>query len=460
MAVALEDVASTASPSYSPLPPELPHYGPIDEYESIFNRGYRSLAARAKHDPIALSQFKESSLQIKTDPAEARAILREHPLMKSGLVGSGKNEAVQFRVLNVGFRADLNSLVAHLAKLSVKEGGADAAQRLHRYLTAGAKASIPAHEITVFHGVVVKERFDLGAGAYFAPYEYARLEFDLPDEPEPWPRELSFPNAAVLVRSLSYGPGVAPRGDNDRAGLPHLRIVYRFPNEYQIDLDSWFDDRRLLVALLSIAVRVPLLTRTRYVCVAEWVGEINPNFAFRILDSGGPISDVWPKGCDLAKGDADAFVALARGWINHRGRRKVNLAIHRLGASFSRPGGQFGMEDRVLDTAIALEIMYGLDGSGLTNKLSTRAAWLLGGSAEERRQIFDEVKSFYQARSDIVHGAGKNDPDPDKVEKTLENGRSVACRTFSELLRREPLKETDWKKLVFGGEIPRPDAPS
>ena len=100
LAVALEDVASTASPSYSPLRPELPHYGPIDEYESIFNRGYRSLAARAKHDPIALSQFKESSLQIKTDPAEARAILREHPLMKSGLVGSGKNEAVQFRVLN------------------------------------------------------------------------------------------------------------------------------------------------------------------------------------------------------------------------------------------------------------------------------------------------------------------------------------------------------------------------
>ena len=458
LAVALEDVASTASPSYSPLPPELPHYGPIDEYESIFNRGYRSLAARAKHDPIALSQFKKSSLEIKTDPAEARAILREHPLMKPGLVGSGKNEAVQFRVLNGGFSAGLNGLVAHLAKLSVKEGSTDAARRLHRHLTAGAKASIPAHEITVFHGVVVKERFDLGAGAYLAPYEYARLEFDLPDEPEPWPREMSFPNAAVLVRGLEYGPGVAPVDHGP--GLPDLEITYRFPAEYTIDLERWFDDSKLLVDLLSIAARVPLLSRTCHVRLAKWIEEIDPNFGFGTQVSGGPVSDVWPKGCDLAEGDADVFVALARGWLNHRGRRKVNLAIRRLGASFSRPGGQFGIEDRVLDTAIALEIMYGLDGPGLTNKLSTRAAWLLGGSAEERRQIFDEVKSFYQARSAIVHGAGKNDPDPDKVEKTLENGRNVACRTFSELLRREPLKETDWKKLVFGGEIPRPDAPS
>ena len=66
--------------------------------------------------------------------------------------------------------------MAHLAKLSVKEGGADAAQRLHRYLTAGAKASIPAHEITVFHGVVVKERFDLGGFLTMCPDDEQRIQ--------------------------------------------------------------------------------------------------------------------------------------------------------------------------------------------------------------------------------------------------------------------------------------------
>ena len=386
---ALEDVAASARPSYFPIPPETRHYGSIEKHRSALRRGYHSLAARAKHDPTALSQFNKSHLWVKIDPAEAKTILREHPLIKPGLDGSGKNERVQFRVLNKTFPSDLKSLIADLAKLSVKEGGECAARRLHRYLAAGENASIPAHEITVFHGVVVKERLDLGDGAYLTSYKHARVEFDLPDEPEPRP-ETSTPNAAVLVRGLSYGPGVVPLGDNDRDGLPYLQIVYRFPAEYQIDLAGWFDEKRLLVALLSIAARVPLLTRTRYVRLAEWVGEINPNFAFRILNSGGNISDMWPKGRDLSKGEVDAFLALACGWINHRGSRKVNLAIHRLAASFSRPGGQFGTEDRVLDIAIALEIMYGLTGSGL----STRAAWLLGRTAEERRQIFDEVKSF------------------------------------------------------------------
>ena len=40
-----------------------------------------------------------------------------------------------------------------------------------------------------------------------APYELVRREFDLPDEAEPFP-EKSYPNAAVLVRGLEYGPGI------------------------------------------------------------------------------------------------------------------------------------------------------------------------------------------------------------------------------------------------------------
>jgi len=39
---------------------------------------------------------------------------------------------VGFRVLVSGFHADLKWLVSNLAKLSVKEGGEEAALRLHR----------------------------------------------------------------------------------------------------------------------------------------------------------------------------------------------------------------------------------------------------------------------------------------------------------------------------------------
>ena len=237
LAVALDVVAANAQPVYSPLPFVRP--SPVSDYWPSLRRGYRALAAQTKIDPIARTQFDESSLGVDTDSAEARAILQEHPLMKSGLVGSGKDEGVQFRVLNGGFSSSLKSLVSSLAKLSVNEGGEEAARRLHRYLTAGANASIPAHEITVFHGLVVAERINLEHGAYLEPYQHAKVEFDLPDEPEPFPTT-SYPNAAVLVRSLGYGPGVVRLDDDTGPGLPHVQVTYEFPTEYHVDLERWF----------------------------------------------------------------------------------------------------------------------------------------------------------------------------------------------------------------------------
>lgn len=431
LAIALETVAATAQPTYSPLPPEMMRSGPTHMYWSDLHRGYRALAARAKHDPVASRQFNESRLRVDTDPAEARAILREHPLIKPGLEGSGKNEGVRFGILNRGPHLDLTWLVSSLAKLSVKEGGEEAAQRLHRFLSAGANASVPAHEITVFHGLIVKRRIDLGTGAYLAPYEHAQVEFDLPEEPEPWPKS-DHPNAAVIVRSLSYGPCVAP--PNDGPGLPQVQIAYRFPTDYQIDLESWFDDSKLLVDLLSVAARVPLLSRTRYVRLAKWIEEIDPNFAFYTLDSRGSMSDVWPKGRDLSKDDADAFATLSRGWGTYAGKSdSMEIAIRRLAGSFSRPGGRFDAEDRILDIAIALEVFYG----GTTGrKLSPRAAGLIGENATEQKRIYNQAKHFYSVRSGIVHSK-ESMPTPDQIYKELEEGRNLACRTLANLLKRD-----------------------
>jgi hypothetical protein len=310
-----------------------------------------------------------------------------------------------------------------------KEGGEEAARRLHRFLSAEANASVPAHEITVFHGLVVKGRIDLGTGAYIAPYEHAKVEFDLPEEPEPWPKS-SHPNAAVIVRSLRYGPCVAP--SDDGPGLPQMQIAYRFPTNYQIDLESWFDDSKLLVDLLSIAARVPLLSRTLHVRLAKWIEEIDPNLAHGTRDSGGFMSDVWPEGRDISKGDADAFVALSRGWGMYADKSDaMNLAIRRLAGSFSRPGGRFGEEDRILDVAIALEVLYG----GTTgHKLAPRAAGLIGESAAEQKRIYDQAKHFYAVRSSIVHSK-KPTPTPDLLQKELEEGRDLACHTLASLLK-------------------------
>ena len=440
LAAALERVAAEARPSYHPHPPEVLRSSAksFEERQAALHRGYHSLAERAKRDPRALRQFNESRIWIETDPTEAVAILREHRLLKPGLEGSGKGEGFHLSVLNTQRRLSLNGLVSSLAKLSVKEGGEEAARRLHRYLTAEASGTIPAFEITVIHGLVVKARANLHAGAYLAPYEDARVEYGLPEEPEPLSKS-SFPDAAVLVRGLEYGPGVAT--PDDGPGLPDVQVAYHFPAGYQVDLEAWFDDNKLLVDLLSIAKRVPLLSRTRYVRLVEWIEEIDPNFAFGTQESGGFVSDVWPRGRDLSLGDVETFQRLSRGWHTYPHLPDaMSLATRRLAASFSRPGGRFGQEDRILDVAIALEVFYG----GTTgHRLAQRAAGLLGTSAAGQKRTYDQAKSFYNARSRIVHWK-KSSPASEVLDEELEAGRNLACLTLASLLSRdEPPKWAD-----------------
>ena len=84
--------------------------------------GFRDLAARAKYDPVAATRFNESRLSVNTDPWEAMAVLREHPLIRPVLEDSGQDEGVRYVTLNTKRRSSLRQLVLSLAKLSIKEG--------------------------------------------------------------------------------------------------------------------------------------------------------------------------------------------------------------------------------------------------------------------------------------------------------------------------------------------------
>ena len=456
LAAALEDVVEQARPAF-PFSPETPHYGSLDEYWPSINQQYRDLAARAKHDPAAAQRFAESPLWLKSDPVEARSILREHPLLRPGLIGSGKREGVGFILAKRDwFHVDLKSLVSHLAKRAMKDSGEQAAQLLHRYLTAGAEANLPAYEITLLHGLKLDRRFDLGRDAYLVPYEDAKATYGLPDESEKWldgagrnPHPL---NTAALVRSLRWGPGVAPPPDdgdfsNKSRCACAPKVKYRFPGDYEIDLANRLpDDSKVLVDLLSIATRTPLISHTSFVRVAKWIEELDPNFACSFRNSSAYLSDAAPKEHQFCQHDAATFAALASRWCTYRGKRDViDLAIRRLAASFARVGGPFNAEDRILDVSIALEIMYGPIKHKLTHQLASRAKRLLGQGTDQRGWISARVKSFYEVRSAIVHGQKKIKGGQRAIDKALEDGRDLACLTLAELLSQGPVR--DWDKL-------------
>ena len=459
LGVALEQVAAETRPSNFPFCPAfLPNPRPIGLYDKEFHRQYRLLAARARHNQRASELFDRSFLWLDSIPPDTISILREHPLLRPARVDSGSRDGFRFHRLTGGGHVDLKFLVSNLAKSAVRFGGKRVATLLNHYLFAGEHARLPAREITLLHGLIIDNPIDLGRGAYLASYDSVKTRFGLPDDPEPWlahsvlhPERLNRSTSrSVLVRSLTWGSGITrcdcPTGQNS---FPTLR--YRFPSDYSIDsLDRFFDDRTTLIHLLSVATQSKLVFHTVFHALPSWMRTLDPNF--RLQNSGGDVKlfDVWPEDQPLSDKDAATFAALARGWLAYPSKKRhaIELATRRIVASFGPAAGMFGLEDRIFDVAIALEIIYGpFDGGEITHKLRTRAAWLLGTSPEDRWNIHKAMRAFYKTRSAIVHGSTSTDRA--KLEQALPLGRDLASRTLVALLTQGPV--TDWDRLVVSG---------
>ena len=150
----------------------------------------------------------------------------------------------------------------------------------------------------------------------------------------------------------------------------------------------------------------------------------------------------------LSDHEVETFRELMQGWGACRQRHDaVELAIARLADSLSRTG-RFELEDRILDTATALEIFYELGGSELRYKLATRGACFLGDNSEERKSILKRLKTFYNQRSAIVHN-GKTTDNDRTVAENLSDVSDLARRTLHKLLRDG--QPSDWDEMVVSG---------
>ncbi len=122
----------------------------------------------------------------------------------------------------------------------------------------------------------------------------------------------------------------------------------------------------------------------------------------------------------------------------------IDRAVHRLAAVASRIG-RFGLEDRILDAAIALETMYGrnLGHVEITYKLRTRASFFLGTNPQERASVFRDMGKFYDTRSRVAHGSSETD----ELRDDLALGLNLAKRTLTKMMREgEP---SDWQDLIM-----------
>lgn len=84
------------------------------------------------------------------------------------------------------------------------------------------------------------------------------------------------------------------------------------------------------------------------------------------------------------------------------GYGKMAPIISMLAEALAR-NGRFEDEDRIVDVARALELMYDLPGKKIARTLQNRSSRYLETDEKCQTRVKENVKEFYDARSDIVH---------------------------------------------------------
>jgi len=116
----------------------------------------------------------------------------------------------------------------------------------------------------------------------------------------------------------------------------------------------------------------------------------------------------------------------------------IDLAIRRLGYAYER----LKHEDKVIDLMIAYEAAFFRQGESgeQRHKLAVRVARLLKHNFDERKDMFREIKKFYDKRSDLVHASESTTPaDLDKMEEYLRSSLKVFLRKIEEGKRHEDI---------------------
>jgi len=237
----------------------------------------------------------------------------------------------------------------------------------------------------------------------------------------------------AIVRPFRWRPKFRRRGGGINELMP-------LPEPFFPDAAAFLD----LLAVSHGAPAVPL---------AALSGRIDQT-AGRLLGREGQspgIYQSWPaQGVDgFAECPALSVEALedARKVFENRGNARYRRLVHivsRLAQALARDG-RFAIHDKVLDVSIALEGMYDLPKWGVTKALEERVAGFLGGDAESRDRIGKNARSFYDARSAIVHNRSA-EASPFTNGAAFVTGFELARRSLFKMVR-EGVPE-DWDSVA------------
>ncbi len=410
--------------------------------ERLTSERYRELAENAKTDEQAKLYFDRVVPELHTHPTALIDLLCQHPGMQGNTGGTVYNLATYVVAPDSNYSLQLRELVRRLTKSALECGSSVAVERLETFLSLNAAYQVPGYEICVFRGLSLSVEVEIAPGLEIIDYQHAvkrglvEVEREFLEDPS---QDYADMGALVLVRKMTWGPClVRPPTFNHK----YLKATLNFQWAPGCGTGIVFD---LLSVCTSQEIQILFTT-----CNAPEFVDLIPNFV-----SGTGMryihSEYWTEK-EFAEEHVEQLQNLLQLWLQFKSdkRETLELAINRLSSSIHRNRGRFWLQDRVLDAAISLEIMYQLEPPEITYKLATRAAHLLAKTETERADIFDDIYKIYAARSNIAHGVDRKRKGKKKTtnfQKSADLGFKLASETLQALLENGEFP--DWNKLVL-----------
>ncbi len=285
-------------------------------------------------------------------------------------------------------------------------------------------------EVTAVKGVTVSEQQNLTRDVWFIPnslvsnHHYADkifsdTNFDFPFRSD-W---------AALVQRFVLSPVAVPAEGRIKAIEQNSKAV-----------DGRRGQREDLLRALYLTVDGPVELGGTIQLVED--GEIF-RFGYSMLGSVGTKFVGTSSALDL-----EATRKFSDLLSSFRERPAINVTLDRLGrATIERDPA-----DKAIDLGLALETALMANdptaNQEISNKLGTRAAWLLGKNSAERREIYGEASQLYSARSDGAHRGIITAKTARKYK--FENGRRLVRNCIAKILERGTFP--DWTDLTLGGD--------
>ncbi|MCY3747040.1 MAG: hypothetical protein OXH05_12500 [Acidobacteria bacterium] len=409
---------------------------------------FAEMTRAAERDVSQTKRIVGYSIGFRSEPEEAVRLICNRPEIVELFERGDGSDGFSLNALRSSFdcagrREFVLALIARLVHSALLSGIPKTVRRFEALLEGSVARELPGLHATFVAGVGLKERWDIGEGLYAQPYdEYRQGELsslarylfdDMVREVRSGSSGRRVLPVAVLVQKFRWGPAIS-----SRRAMPEIK--YLANGGAPLDVAS-------LVNLLAISVDGPLQVVGQCTRAARWFYElidttcdIGMEYFARSPVEGGPreVRELTAEG----RVEFERLLKLWRG-LAKSDRRRINLAISRLAGVLSRTGSLAG-EDRVLDAAIALEILYGMTKRA---KLCDRVGRFLGDTPRERSEIEGEVDRLYQWRVDIVHGL-KPEDDRSRIAEAAAAGKRLARESLRKHLERGSMPtRAEWKQL-------------